>query len=438
MNGEPDMKQSGAAVMPVPAFRQMPWRLAALLMAYSFVSWLNRVSMSVAGTERIIPDGVLSETQMGDIYSALVLTYTVFMLPGGWFTDRAGPRLALILMGLGSAVFAVMTGVVGQFLVPATGLYVGLLAARGLMGVFTAPIYPASAWVVSLEVPENRRAEANGLIMGAALLGIAAAPFAFGFLMDWLRWPVAFVVMGGITAALAVAWMVATPRRSLRELDVPTVTSADAGDKHRSPWWDLLGNRRLLFLTAAYVFIGYYENLFFFWSQYYFKDVVHYGKETSRVYSTVLYVAMALGMVTGGLLADRLSLATDSRRARLLVAVCGLLGGAVFLSVGLAVTHPYLVVASLSLALAAVGLCEGPLWAMAVESGGRRGGTAAGIFNTGGNFGGIFSPAITPRLAVAFGWTSAVAVSVGACLVGVVFLSLASSSKPAAENQNVE
>lgn len=438
MNGEPDMKQSGAAVMPVPVLRQMPWGLVALLLAYSFVSWFNRVSMSAAGAEKIIPDGVLSETQMGDIYSALVLTYTVFMLPGGWFTDRAGPRLALILMGLGSAVFVAMTGVAGQFLGPATGLYVGLLAARGLMGVFTAPIYPAATWVVSLEVPENRRAEANGLIMGAALLGIAAAPFAFGFLMDWLRWPVAFVVMGGITAALAVAWMVATPRRSSRELDAPTVTSADARDKHRSPWWNLLRNRRLLFLTVAYAFIGYYQNLFFFWSQYYFKDVMHYGKDTSRVYATVLYVAMALGMFTGGLLADRLSLGTDSRRARLLVAVCGLFGGAVFLSVGLAVTHPYLVVASLSLALATVGLCEGPLWAMAVESGGRRGGTAAGIFNTGGNFGGIFSPAITPRLALAFGWTSAVAVSVGACLVGVVFLALASSSKPAAENQNVE
>jgi len=75
---------------------------------------------------------------------------------------------------------------------------------------------------------------------------------------------------------------------------------------------------------------------------------------------------------------------------------------------------------------------------MAVESGGRRGGTAGGIFNTGGNFGGIFSPAITPRLAVAFGWTSAVAVSVGGCLVGVVFLALASSSKPTVEYQNAE
>jgi MFS family permease len=438
MNGELEMKKSSYPEKSVSALRPMPWGLVALLLAYSFVSWLNRVSMSVAGTEKILPEAVLSETQMGDIYSALVLTYTVFMLPGGWFTDRAGPRLALSLMGLGSAVFAAMTGVAGQFLVPATGLYVGLLAARGLMGVFTAPIYPASAWVVSLEVPENRRAEVNGLIMGAALLGIAAAPFAFGFLMDWLRWPVAFVVMGGITAALAVAWMLVTPRRPLRGLDAPTVISAGAGIQHRSPWWDLLRNRRLLFLTAAYAFIGYYQNLFFFWSQYYFKDVMHYGKETSRIYSTVLYVAMALGMFTGGLLADRVSYATDSRRARLLVAVCGLLGGAVFLSVGLAVTQPHLVVASLSLALAAVGLCEGPLWAMAVESGGRRGGTAAGIFNTGGNFGGIFSPAITPRLAVALGWTSAVAVSVGGCLVGVVFLALASSSKPSVEYQNTE
>jgi MFS family permease len=438
MNSEPAMKRSLFPVTPVPAFRQMPWGHVALLLAYSFVSWFNRVSMSAAGAEKIIPDGVLSEAAMGDIYSALVLTYAACMLPGGWLTDRAGPRLALILMGLGSAVCVAMTGVAGQALVSGIGLYIGLLAVRGLMGVFTAPIYPASGRVVSLEVPENRRAGANGLIMGAALLGIAAAPFAFGFLMDWLRWPVAFVVMGGITAALAVAWTIVTPRRSLRELDASTVTSVDAGDQHRSPWWNLLCNRRLVFLTAAYAFIGYNENLFFFWSQYYFKVVMHFGKETSRLYSTVLYVAMALGMFTGGLLADRLSRATGSRRARLLVAVCGLLGGAVFLSLGFAVTQPYLVVASLSLALAAVGLCEGPLWAMAVESGGRRGGTAAGIFNTGGNFGGIFSPAITPRLAVAFGWTSAVAVSVGACLVGVVFLALASSSNPAAKSQIVE
>src|SRR4030095_1350078 len=99
-------------------------------------------------------------------------------------------------------------------------------------------------------------------------------------------------------------------------------TSSDTGDQHRSPWWDLLLNRRLLFLTTAYAFIGYYQNLFFFWSQYYFKDAMHYGRDTSRVYSTVLYVAMALGMFTGGLLADRLSCATDSRRARLPGCVC--------------------------------------------------------------------------------------------------------------------
>ena len=58
MNGEPDMKQSGSPGKPVAPLRQMPWGLVGLLMAYSFVSWLNRVSMSAAGTEKIIPETV--------------------------------------------------------------------------------------------------------------------------------------------------------------------------------------------------------------------------------------------------------------------------------------------------------------------------------------------------------------------------------------------
>ncbi len=409
----------------------MPWGIVGLLMAFSFTSYFNRTSLAEAGTGKLIPGGVLSETEMGAIYSALLIAYTVFMLPGGWLTDRAGPRRALILMVLGTAVFTAMTGVIGIFLLPATGLFAELIVTRALMGICTAPIYPAAARMVAITVPAQLQAEANGLVMGMALVGSAVTPFACGYLMDKFNWPGTFVFMGGVTAALAVVWIVATrglPHRS-------GMASAVGGSAADGPWLNLLRNRRVLFLTAAYAFIGYYQNLFVYWGHRYFDNVMHLDTHTSRLYATLLYVATAVGMFSGGFLADWLERSTGSglARSRLLVAISGLVSAAIILSVGLSVSQQSLVVACLALAWLAMGLVEGPMWAMAVESGGRRGGSAGAIFNTGGNIGGIFSPMITPILAATWGWTAAVSVAIGACLAAIAFLIFAISSKQSSE-----
>ncbi len=342
MKNETDTKQSSPAAASV---RNMPWGIVGLLMAFSFVNYFNRTSMAEAGAGKIIPEGVLSETQMGAIYSALLVAYTVFMLPGGWLTDRRGPRMALAIMGLGTAVFAAVTGAIGYILIPATGLFVGLLVTRALMGILTAPIYPASGQMVSMEVPASRRAEANGLIIGTALLGSASAPFAFGYLMDQFNWPGTFVFLGGVTGALTAVWIFAT--RRLHAAGGTFTATEESGS-----WWDLLRNRKVLFLTAAYAFIGYYQNLFVYWSHHYFDNVMHLDKVTGRTYTTVLFIATAAGMFSGGFLADWLSRQTGSSlaRSRLLVAISGLVGAAAFLSVGLTVSQPNTVVASLALA----------------------------------------------------------------------------------------
>lgn len=407
----------------------MPWGIVGLLMAFSFMSYFNRTSMAEAGTVKIIPRGVLSETQMGAVYSALLIAYTVFMLPGGWLTDRAGPRRAIIFMGVGTAFFTAMTGAIGHFLVPATGLLTGLIVTRALMGICTAPIYPASGRMVAITVPAMRQAEANGLVIGTALIGSAVTPFACGYLMDRFDWPRTFVFMGGLTSALAVVWIVATSRSHSSGRASTVAGEADV------PWLDLLRNRRVLFLTAAYAFIGYYQNLFVYWGHRYFDNVMHLDPHTSRLYATLLYLATAVGMFSGGFLADRLGQKTGSglARSRLLVAISGLIGAAIILSVGLSVSQQSLVVACLAFAWLAMGLVEGPMWAMAVESGGRRGGSAGAIFNTGGNIGGIFSPMITPILAATWGWTAAVSVAIGACLVAIAFLVLAIFNKQAEE-----
>src|SRR6516225_8808051 len=133
------------------------WRIVALLMALSFVSWFLRVGMSVAYDESIKAELGIAPEAMGWVYSAFLLAYMLCMTPGGWVIDRWGMRAALAVMGFGLVLFGALTGLVGaspRLLAQLTAVAEGVglvltplllfLVIRSLMGVFAAPMYPAS------------------------------------------------------------------------------------------------------------------------------------------------------------------------------------------------------------------------------------------------------------------------------------------------------
>src|SRR5262245_39312331 len=151
-SSEPDQTASWAA-----------WRIVALLVAFSFMSWFNRVSMAVAYDTRIGPVHGVSEEVIGTVYSAFFLSYLLFMTPGGWFIDRFGAKRALLIMGLGSGRFAALTYCAGLPSWQAAGLMVAaLLVIRFSMGLVSAPLYPAATSMVSYWVPLRQRVFANG------------------------------------------------------------------------------------------------------------------------------------------------------------------------------------------------------------------------------------------------------------------------------------
>jgi sugar phosphate permease len=416
------------------------WRILGVLLAFSFLSWFNRVSMPVAYDVKIGSQLGISKVVIGYVYSALLFTYMLCMTPGGWFADRCGARRALAVMGLGSALFVVLTGVVGLAALSVPATVVALLAVRSALGVFTAPIYPASGLAIAHWFPARQRAWANGAVMAAALVGIASCYHVFGTLIDLFNWPAAFVFVGTATALLAVFWVwYARDRpdqhpglnpeeiRVIRGVglgeplrDTPSETTAagpEGADGGR--WRALLANRSLMLLTLSYAAVGYFEYLFYFWIEHYFEKELKVGQIESRNYATILSLAMAAGMVLGGWLADFLTRAWGRRLGRTAVVVAGMLGGAALLGVGLLATEPGWIALWFALAMAAVGATEGPMWATALELGGRYRATAAGIFNTGGNAGGVLAPVITPLVSSAFGWPWGIGLGSLVCLAGV-------------------
>ena len=89
------------------------WHIVALLVSYSFMTWFNRVSMSVAYDEQIKTQTGMSPEAIGSVISAFLFAYMICMTPGGWLIDRFGPWAALVVMGLGSALFGALTGIAG-------------------------------------------------------------------------------------------------------------------------------------------------------------------------------------------------------------------------------------------------------------------------------------------------------------------------------------
>jgi ACS family glucarate transporter-like MFS transporter len=406
--------------------------------------------MSVAGTERIIPRYDIDPTDMGLVYSALLLAYAVCMTPGGFLIDGKGAWWALALMGLGSGLFVLATGATAWLFVPAA-LWLALVLVRAGVGVCMAPIYPASARIIAHWLPLPQRSWANGLVNGAAPVGIACTFFGFGSLIDLFDWPTAFVLTGIITVFVGVVWMLYArdyPEQhpGVNEAELWIIQGREESRKNAlSPppagnisrpsrwlaWLSLLRNRSLVLLTVSYAAIGYFEYLFNFWSEYYFESVLHLGKDRSRLYSTILNLAMAVGMGLGGLLSDRLLRVWGYRWGRAAVPIGGMLLSAALLLVGIQVSEPNVIVFCFALALAAVGACEGPCWATAIELGGRRGGTAAGIFNTGGNVGGLIAPTLTPWISGRFGWGWGIALGSIACLLGVgLWLGIDAGERP--------
>jgi MFS transporter, ACS family, D-galactonate transporter len=384
-----------------PPYPFRRWLILIFLMALCFISHFNRASITSAGDEKIMKQYGISPESMGLIYSAFLVVYTLFMIPGGWIIDRKGPRFALACMGLGSAFFCVFTGGLGFGLLAAAQIWVALLVVRSLMGLFTVPLHPGAARAAGNWFAPEQQSLANGLITGASILAYAVVHPIFGSLIDRFNWPVAFVITGSVTALLAIGWWVFAsdhpPEASGAEMEAKQIQTTPAAAPQNF-------RRNLILITLSYSAVGYFQYLFFYWLHYYFESVLHMEKAESRYLTGLPSLAMAAAMPLGGWITDRVVRWRGDGSARSLVPKIGMISSALLLGCGIFAEDKFWIVACFTASLAVLGLCEASFWTVAVSLGRERGGTSAAIMNTGGNGIGLLAPIITPWIGTHLGW----------------------------------
>lgn len=425
----PDFSHGPGEAVTSRGSTNIRWLIVAMLMVFAILGHFNRVSITVAAKAKFIGPGLLTEVQMGQVYSAFLLVYTLCMLPGGWVIDRIGPRMAMTGMGLGLGFCVVLTGGLGWIGLPIASLFVPLLLVRGLAGCLSAPLHPGAARSVSLWLPLTSRSTANGLVTAGALIGIAIAAPGFGWLMDRFDWESAFMISGGAMMAFSVVWfLLATddaaghPRANAAEKNLVALNSVPPSGSRASPgdFVALFRNRGLVILASSYAAYSYFQYLFFYWIDFYFGKQLKLPDDVSRRATFTVMIAMAVGMALGGVLADQLSRRIGLRWGCRSIATFGMVLSAGFAWFGVAAEEPDDVILLFSLALGALGLCEGIFWTTAPALEPAKGGLACAFLNTIGNAGGILAPTLTPWIGKEFGWPTAIGVACCMSAIGAV------------------
>jgi EmrB/QacA subfamily drug resistance transporter len=175
--------------------------LAIFVVANDFTA----LSVALPVIERDL-DAELSTVQW--VVNAYSLVFGVLTVTGGRLADLLGRRRMFVV---GATIFAFFSLVAA--LAPDVQV---LIAARALMAIGGALMWPATLGMTYAILPPERKGLAGGLILGVIGLGNAAGPLIGGLLTDVLDWRYVLAVNVPV-AAVAVTVVLATVSESRGE-----------------------------------------------------------------------------------------------------------------------------------------------------------------------------------------------------------------------------
>jgi MFS family permease len=357
------------------------------------VAYLDRICIATAAPA-IKTDLGLTDTQMGLVFSAFTLAYALFEIPGGWFADRFGARLALTRIVLW---WSAMTA--------ATGLAIGfasLFVVRLLFGMGEAGAFPATARVYARWLPAALRGRLFGvLIMMAALAGAITQPLVV-FMLGLMRWPYAFAIFGGVGVLWALAWWwwFRDDPRDHRSVNAAEVALIHAGGAHththheRIPWALMARSRPMLMLCLMYFGAIYGWYFYLTWLPTYLLRARGFDLKEMGWLAALPLLSIAVGVFAGGWLSDVFTHRWGSRAGRRIPGVVGLPLAAAAIVAGVLTADPVMSALLIAAAAGLAALGVSPAWAVCLEIGGVHAGVVTGAMNMFGNLGGSLSPVV--------------------------------------------
>ena len=398
------------------------WTLAIFCMLTVFVSYIDRVNLSVA-TPSIMKELHFSKVQIGTLQTIFFFCYAVFQLPSGPVTEYFGSRKVVPLALGWWSVFTCLTAACRQF--PAW------MVVRGLFGLGEAPMWPGMNSAIAHWFPKRERGKAVGLMLLGSKFGPAVGiPVSVLIMAHW-GWRAIFVVFGvfGLFVACAYYFFITSYPNENRfvnraELEYIRDGQAVGGEpkKLMPPWSDFFRSTQFWAIGGQFAMAGYINYVFLAWLPVYLMEAHQFSLKQMGFGAILPELGFAAGNMFCGVASDYLigkNIAGSKARAWF----AGL--GMLFCCFGLCLTalaiSKWATLIWLTLALAFLGFTMNSSWTTCSDIAGRYTGTVSGWMNFVGNIVGGAAPIITAWVVTRYGWRAAILAAAVAGIIGAIF-----------------
>jgi EmrB/QacA subfamily drug resistance transporter len=203
-------------VPAAPEHADIRWRVLAVLCLAVFVINLDTTLVNVT-LPTLVRELDASTSQLQWIVDAYNLAFAALVLAAGSLSDRFGRKGALTT---GLAVFGL--GTAAGSLASTTDQ---LIAARGVMGIGAAIVFPNTLSILSNVFTDRaERAKAIGVWGATTGMGVAFGPIVGGWLLEQFWWGSAFLAMAPVAAVAIVLVIMTVP--SSRDPEAPRLDVA--------------------------------------------------------------------------------------------------------------------------------------------------------------------------------------------------------------------
>ncbi|KAI5639155.1 major facilitator superfamily domain-containing protein [Phthorimaea operculella] len=248
------------------------------------------------------------KSTQGVILSSFFWGYMVMQLPAGILTNRFGGKPILLFALLSNGVICVLVPLLASW-----GGWQILCAARVLIGMTQACLYPGTHTLLGRWLPEHERTFLSSVAIGGTQLGIILGMPVSGLLASTpLGWPLIYYAMAGLMVFAAALWYfftASTPDQhrfmTLREQEyIEQNLNKSKNDKRiPTPWLAIFKSRSLWALTIGHVGVAYGFIMFFVDLPTYLEKGLHISLKNSAALSGLPYI----GMWVGGIIAAAIS-----------------------------------------------------------------------------------------------------------------------------------
>ena len=342
----------------------------------------------------------LSDVQLGIVGSSFMWVYAAFGAIAGLIGDRQRRKTLII----GALIF-------WSAITIATALstnYAQLVIFRALEGFGEAFYFPASMSLLSDYHGPDTRSRAMAIHQSSVYAGTIAGGSVGGLMGQYYGWRSGFYLFGAFGGLLGLVLLLLLREPKPSETTRSTLKEQDQDDNMGviATARELLGNPMVLILTAVFVGANFVAMIFLTWMPSFLFQKFNMSLAMAGLSGTAyLQIASVLGVISGGILADRL--ARRHRGGRMMTQAAGLLLGVPFIFItGWTLSVPVLIGALVGFGYFK-GFYDANIWASlhdVVQPEHRA--SAVGFMNSIGWLGGGIAPVVIAAASGRYGMSA--------------------------------